>query len=83
MNIKNSLQAQNILRRTSLQRPHIFQSKDLIFRVEVLSKGKSSGKNKNYLNIRYTDGSVGGVFIDKHEWRIIKRGASDEASEKQ
>ena len=58
-----------------------FQSKDLIFRVEVLSKGKSSGENKNYLNIRYTDGSVGGVFIDKHEWRIIKR--TDEASEKQ
>ena len=49
--------------------------------MEVLSKGKSSGKNKNYLNIRYTDGSVGGVFIDKHEWRIIKR--TDEASEKQ
>lgn len=50
------------------------QGKDLVFQVEVLSKGKSSGKNKNYLNIRYTDGSVGGVFIDKHEWRILKKG---------
>jgi len=46
---------------------------DLKFKVEVLSKGKSSGRNKNYLNVRYADGSVGGVFIDRHEWRIIKK----------
>ena len=44
---------------------------DLVFRVEVLSKGKSSGRNKNYLNIRYSDGSTGGVFIDRHEWRVV------------
>jgi len=46
---------------------------DLKFKVEVLSKGKSSGRNKNYLNVRYADGSVGGVFIDRHEWRVIKK----------
>jgi len=41
------------------------------FRVEVLSKGKVSGRNKNYINVRYSDGSVGGVFIEMHDWRKI------------
>ena len=47
------------------------QGADLVFRVEVLSRGKSSGRNKNYLNIRYSDGSTGGVFIDRHQWRVV------------
>ena len=47
------------------------QGEDLAFRVEVLSRGKSSGRNKNYLNIRYSDGSTGGVFIDRHQWRVV------------
>ena len=59
----------------------VFQGEDLIFRVEVLSKGKSSGRNKNYLNVRYTDGSRGGVFIDRHEWRIVPR-EPDQAEKK-
>jgi len=49
------------------------KGEDLTFQVEVLSKGKSSGRNKNYLNIRYSDGSVGGVFINKHQWRIVAK----------
>jgi len=46
---------------------------DTWFLVEVLGKGKCGGKNRNYLNIRYEDGSTGGVFIEKHEWRIVRR----------
>jgi len=43
------------------------------FLVEVLGRGKSGGKNRNYLNIRYEDGSTGGVFIEKHDWRLVSR----------
>ena len=43
------------------------------FLVEVTGRGKLGGKNQNYLNVRYSDGSEGGVYIDKHEWRIVKR----------
>ena len=53
------------------------EEEDTWFRVEVLGRGKASGKNRNYLNVRYTDGSEGGVFINKHQWRIIRR-ADDE-----
>ena len=56
---------------------------DTVFRVEVLSRGKSSGRNKNYINIRYEDGSEGGVFIEQHQWRFIGRGevGSEEETE--
>ena len=47
-----------------------------MFKVEVLSKGKSSGRNKNYLNVRYADGSLGGVFIDKHQWSFLSKSES-------
>ena len=40
------------------------------FRVLVTGKGKATGKNRNYLNLRYADGSEGGVYIDKHRWRF-------------
>ena len=43
------------------------------FLVEVTGRGKLGGKNQNYLNVKYSDGSEGGVYIDKHEWRIVKR----------
>merc|ERR550517_1695698 len=43
------------------------------FLVEVTARGKLGGKNQNYLNVKYSDGSEGGVYIDKHEWRIVKR----------
>ena len=43
------------------------------FLVEVTGRGKLGGKNQNYLNLRYSDGSEGGVYIDKHQWRIVKR----------
>ena len=46
---------------------------DIWFLVEVLGKGKAGGKNRNYLNVRYSDASEGGVFIDKHQWRIVRR----------
>ena len=49
------------------------QGEDIVFRVSVLSKGKSSGRNKNYLNVRYSDGSLGGVFINKHQWSFISK----------
>ena len=35
------------------------------FLVEVTGRGKLGGKNQNYLNVRYSDGSEGGVYIDK------------------
>ena len=41
--------------------------------VEVTGRGKLGGKNQNYLNVKYSDGSEGGVYIDQHEWRIVKR----------
>ena len=40
------------------------------FRVLVTGKGKATGKNRNYLNLRYADGSEGGVYIDQHQWRF-------------
>ena len=43
------------------------------FLVEVTGRGKIGGKNQNYLNVKYNDGSEGGVYIDQHEWRIVKR----------
>ena len=43
------------------------------FLVEVTGRGKIGGKNQNYLNVKYSDGSEGGVFIDQHQWRIVKR----------
>ena len=43
------------------------------FLVEVTGRGKAGGRNRNYLNVRYSDGSEGGVFIDKHEWRIVEK----------
>ena len=43
------------------------------FLVEVTGRGKIGGKNQNYLNVRYSDKSEGGVFIDQHEWRIVRR----------
>ena len=43
------------------------------FLVEVTARGKLGGKNQNYLNVKYSDGSEGGVYIDKHQWRIVKR----------
>ena len=43
------------------------------FVVQVMSRGKPRGKNRNYINVRYADGSVGGVYIDMHQWRILKR----------
>ena len=43
------------------------------FLVEVTGRGKLGGKNQNYLNVKYQDGSEGGVFIDQHQWRIVKR----------
>ena len=49
------------------------------FLVEVTGRGKLGGKNQNYLNVRYSDGSEGGVYIDKHEWRIVKRKDLDPA----
>ena len=49
------------------------QGEDIVFRVSVISKGKSSGRNKNYLNVRYSDGSLGGVFINKHQWSFISK----------
>ena len=39
------------------------------FDVEVFGKGKAGTRNESYLNLRYADGSEGGVFIDKHEWK--------------
>ena len=41
------------------------------FRVMVTSKGKSTGRNRNYINLRYADGSEGGVYINHHEWRFV------------
>ena len=43
------------------------------FLVEVTGRGKIGGKNQNYLNVRYSDKSEGGVFIDQHQWRIVRR----------
>jgi len=54
---------------------------DTWFIVEVLGRGKARGKNRNYLNVRYKDKSEGGVFIDKHQWRLVRR--ADGAKEKQ
>ena len=51
----------------------MLQGEDIVFRVSVISKGKSSGRNKNYLNVRYSDGSLGGVFINKHQWSFISK----------
>eukprot|EP00092_Neocalanus_flemingeri_P000611 GFUD01000653.1.p1 GENE.GFUD01000653.1~~GFUD01000653.1.p1 ORF type:complete len:374 (+),score=90.43 GFUD01000653.1:158-1279(+) len=48
------------------------------FLVEVIGKGKAVGKNRNYLNVRYTDGSEGGVFIDQHQWRKVKRNREED-----
>ena len=42
------------------------------FRVLVTSKGKATGRNKNYINLRYADGSEGGVYINHHEWRFVE-----------
>ena len=42
------------------------------FRVMVTSKGKSTGRNRNYINLRYADGSEGGVYINHHEWRFVE-----------
>ena len=42
------------------------------FRVMVTSKGKSTGRNRNYINLRYADGSEGGVYINHHEWRFVQ-----------
>ena len=53
------------------------QGEDIVFRVSVLSKGKSSGRNKNYLNVRYSDGSLGGVFINKHQWSFITKSQAE------
>ena len=39
------------------------------FEVDVFGKGKKGGRNENYLNIRYTDGSEAGINILNHEWR--------------
>ena len=41
--------------------------------MEVTGRGKLGGKNQNYLNVKYSDGSEGGVYIDKHQWRIVRR----------
>ena len=35
----------------------------------VFGKGKVGGRNENYLNVRYIDGSEAGMNISKHEWR--------------
>ena len=40
------------------------------FEVEVFGKGKVGGRNEGYLNIRYADGSGGGIDIVKHQWRL-------------
>ena len=53
------------------------KGEDIVFRVSVISKGKSSGRNKNYLNVRYSDGSTGGVFINKHQWSFISQDQTD------
>jgi hypothetical protein len=37
------------------------------YEVEVFGKGKVGTRNESYLNLRYSDGSEAGVFIDKHE----------------
>ena len=42
------------------------------FRVMVTSKCKSTGRNRNYINLRYADGSEGGVYINHHEWRFVE-----------
>ena len=60
----------------------MFQGKDIVFQVEVLSKGKSSGRNKNYLNVRYADGSQGGVFINKHQWSFISKSESQPTTDR-
>jgi len=49
------------------------EPEDTWFTVEVLSRGKASGRNRNYLNVRYKDNSEGGVFIDRHQWRLVRR----------
>ena len=46
------------------------------FRVMVTSKGKSTGRNRNYINLRYADGSEGGVYINHHEWRFVQMDAN-------
>ena len=46
------------------------------FRVLVTSKGKATGRNKNYINLRYADGSEGGVYINHHEWRFVEVNAT-------
>jgi hypothetical protein len=48
---------------------------ELWFRVEVTSKGKATGRNRSYLNLRYADGSEGGVHIDQHHWRFALQAA--------
>ena len=46
------------------------------FRVLVTSKGKATGRNRNYINLRYADGSEGGVYINHHEWRFVEVNAT-------
>ena len=46
------------------------------FRVLVTSKCKSTGRNRNYINLRYADGSEGGVYINHHEWRFVEVNAT-------
>jgi len=42
------------------------------FKVEVMGKGKAKGRNRNYINLKYRDGSVAGVFLDQHQWRFCR-----------
>ena len=54
------------------------EPEDTWFTVEVLGRGKASGRNRNYLNVRYKDKSEGGVFIDRHQWRLVRRSETSE-----
>ena len=47
------------------------------FEVDVFGRGKKGGRNENYLNVRYNDGSVAGINIEKHDWR---RKTTDESN---
>ena len=50
------------------------------YEVDVFGKGKSGTKNESYLNLRYADGSEGGVFINQHEWKAVEKEISTDES---